>query len=191
MGATFDFVFMDPRLHTFTAADAGFWRIREVRGVTGQTLPGAGYLDVSAGMGPAGGQVWQLRGIRSNERYTTREEKAQLLQKQEGLGRAASTFAALIPIRKTEAWWQLSQDERREIFEGQSRHTTIGLRYLPAIARRLYHCRDLGDAEPFDFLTWFEYRPEDEPAFDDLVAELRASLEWTFVEREVDVRLER
>ena len=26
---------------------------------------------------------------------------------------------------------------------------------LPAIARRLHHCRDLGESEPFDFLTLF------------------------------------
>ena len=64
-------------------------------------------------------------------------------------------------------------------------------RYLPAIARRLHHCRDLGYAEPFDFLTWFEYAPSDAAAFDELVAALRASPEWTFVEREVDVRLVR
>jgi hypothetical protein len=25
------------------------------------------------------------------------------------------------------------------------------------VARRLHHCRDLGESEPFDFLTWFEY----------------------------------
>ena len=44
-------------------------------------------------------------------------------------------------------------------------------------------------AEPFDFLTWFEFRPEDEPAFDHLLAELRRSPEWTYVDREIDVRL--
>src|SRR2546428_7160638 len=38
-------------------------------------------------------------------------------------------------------------------------YTTLFRSYLPAIARRLYHCRDLG--EPFDFLTWFEYAPAD------------------------------
>jgi hypothetical protein len=63
------------------------------------------------------------------------------------------------------------------------------LRYLPAIARRLHHSRDLG--EPFDFLTWFEFAPQDEPAFDDLLAALRATEEWNYVEREVDIRLER
>jgi hypothetical protein len=59
--------------------------------------------------------------------------------------------------------------------------------YLPAVARRLHHARDLG--EPFDFLTWFEFAPSHAPAFDALLAELRASEEWRFVEREVEIRL--
>jgi hypothetical protein len=58
---------------------------------------------------------------------------------------------------------------------------------LPAIARRLYHCRDLG--EPFDFLTWFEYAPSSEEAFNELVAGLHETEEWTYVDREVDIRL--
>ena len=60
---------------------------------------------------------------------------------------------------------------------------------MTAIARRLHHARDLG--EPFDFLTWFEFAPEHEAAFDDLLGELRASPEWTYVEREVDIRVRR
>ncbi len=55
------------------------------------------------------------------------------------------------PIRKSEAWWSLPQDERRANFEERSRHIATGLKYLPAVARRLLHSRDLG--EPFDFLT--------------------------------------
>ena len=99
--------------------------------------------------------------------------------------------AALIPIRKSAAWWALPQDERREVFEAQSRHIAIGLKYLPAVARRLHHCRDLGPDEPFDFLTWFEYAPSDSAAFEELVQTLRASPEWEYVDREVDIRLTR
>jgi hypothetical protein len=62
---------------------------------------------------------------------------------------------------------------------------------LPAIARRLHHCRDLGPDEPFDFLTWFEYAPADAGAFEDLVGTLRDSPEWRYVDREVDIRLAR
>ena len=105
------------------------------------------------------------------------------------LRRPEATCAALIPIRKSDAWWDLAQDERRTIFESASHHISASLRYLPAIARRLYHSRDLG--EPFDFLTWFEFAPEHAAAFDELVATLRATAEWTYVEREVDIRLSR
>ena len=135
------------------------------------------------------GASWLLRGVTSNERYVVREEKTALVSKQEGLGREASTRAALIPIRKNAAWWALAQDERRQIFEAQSHHIGIGLNYLPAVARRLYHCRDLGPEEPFDFLTWFEYAPPDSAAFEELVQALRASPEWQYVDREVDIRL--
>jgi len=82
-----------------------------------------------------------------------------------------------------------AQDERRAVLEEQSRHIGIGLEYLPAVARRL-HSRDLG-GEPFDFLTRFEYAPEDGAAFDALLRRLRATAEWRFIDREVDVRLVR
>lgn len=71
--------------------------------------------------------------------------------KQQGLGRPEARCAAFIPIRKNAAWWNMTQDERREILEEQSRHIRIGMNYLPA--------------------------------------ELRASPEWAFVDREVEIRL--
>jgi hypothetical protein len=40
-------------------------------------------------------------------------------------------------------------------------------------------------------LTWFEYAPGNAPMFEDLVGALRATEEWTHVEREIDVRLVR
>ena len=103
------------------------------------------------------GALWYLRGITSNERYVTRDEKGELVAKQQGLGRPEATCAALIPLRKSAEWWALTQDERRRIFEDQSTHIQTGMKYLPAVARRLHHCRDLGSNEPFDFVTWFEF----------------------------------
>ena len=135
------------------------------------------------------GAVWNLFGVVSHERYLRREERDALAARSPQLGRPQAVQAALIPIRKSRAWWALSQDERRAIFQERSRHIATGLRYLPVVARRLHHSRDLG--EPFDFLTWFEFAASDEGAFDELVGELRATEEWTFVEREIDVRLER
>ena len=180
-----------PVLVTFTAGGAGPWRVDRLAAVAGVGLPLAARLAVYEGASGvrAEAAVWALRGTTSNTRYTNRAEVAALEARQEGLGRAAARKAALIPIRKTEAWWALAQDERRAILEEQSHHIAIGLEYLPAIARCLYHSREL--AEPFDFLTWFEYAPEHADYFERLVDRLRASEEWRYVEREVDIRLTR
>ncbi len=85
----------------------------------------------------------------------------------------------------------MPQDERRRIFEETSQHIRIGIEYLPGISRILHHCRDLETAEPFDFLTWFDFAPQHAQAFEEMVGQLRATEEWNYVEREVDVRLNR
>jgi len=179
------------RLFSFIGGATGEWRVTSMAAVAGATLAVAPRLKIVSGAATDVGNAWALRGITSNERYVTRNEKDSLQAKQEGLGRPSSVRAALIPIKKSPEWWGLPQDERRRIFEEQSAHVHIGLDFLPAIARRLYHCRDLGPDEPFDFLTWFEYAPAETAAFDDLVARLRASPEWKFVCREIDIRLVR
>ena len=174
----------------FCGGDAGVWRVTSLRVLSGAPLAPVDRLEVveSGGAIPAASR-WVLRGVTSYERYVTRVERAALSARQEGLGRPRATCAALIPVAKSAAWWNLTQDERRDIFETRSGHIRTGLEYLPAVARRLYHGRELGEA--FDFLTWFEFAPGDAAAFDELVGRLRASEEWTFVGREVEVRLER
>ena len=181
------------RLFSFVGGTAGPWRVFRVGTPAGETLAEVPRLNIVAGAAEQvlEGASWVLRGLTSNERYVTRSEKDQLVAKQPPLGRPEATRAALIPIRKTAAWWALTQDERRQIVEERSNHIKTGLKYLPAVARRLHHCRDLGEHEPFDFLTWFEYAPADATAFDDLLDSLRATDEWTYVEREVDIRVVR
>lgn len=179
-----------PLLVTFAAGPVGSWRVERVETMIGEGLSAAARLAVVEGPGAVPPDAaWALRGTTSNTRYTRRAELDALAARQEGLSRPQATRAALIPIRKSEAWWALAQDERRAILEEQSRHIAIGLEYLPAVARRLHHGRELG--EPFDFLTWFEFAPEHEAAFDELVRRLRASEEWRYVEREVEIRLAR
>ncbi len=184
---------MTSRQFSFVGGDTGPWRVTSARAVVGEALVQTARVDVLPELVAETSSTsgWVLRGITSNERYVMRSEKTQLLAKQQGLGRPEATCAALIPIRKSPAWWALTQDERRAIFEEQSHHTQIGLQYLPAVARRLHHCRDLSGSEPFDFLTWFEFAPEHEDSFNNMLAELRASPEWTYVDREVDIRLVR
>lgn len=174
---------------TFVGADSGMWFIDRIETLAGEPISPAKRLDVRNGDFAQHLSNWILRGSISHARYTTREEGLKLAAKQPALGRVEATKAALIPIRKSAAWWALAQDERRAIYEERSRHTTIGLEYLPRIARRLHHSRDLG--EPFDFLTWFEYAPEHEDAFEELLRRLRASEEWGFVDREIDIRVRR
>src|SRR5215469_5304110 len=180
-----------PLLVAFAASGSGRWRIESIEAVSGEPLPAAARLSVLEGAAArsADGAIWVLRGVTSNERYVTRREHDELADRQEPLGRAGSTCAALIPIKKSEVWWELAQDERRRIFEEASRHVASGLEYLPAVARRLHHGRDLG--EPFDFLTWFEFAPDEAAHFEELVQRLRSTEEWSYVEREVDVRLAR
>jgi hypothetical protein len=77
-------------------------------------------------------------------RYVERSEKGPLDAASPKLGREEAKLGALIPIRKSAAWWSLPQDERRAIFEGRSKHIELSMPYLPRIARRLYQARDLG-----------------------------------------------
>ena len=178
---------------SFVAGPTGPWRVTGVTAVRGASLPDAEALEVveqpTAAPTPLPDDaVWALHGVTSNERYTTKQERELLARRPAPLGRADSTVAVLIPVTKSDAWWALAQDERRSVIE-RSRHVPLGLAALPAVARRLHHSRDLG--EPFDFLTWFELAPRHLPLFDELLAALRSSPEWTWVEREVEVRLVR
>jgi Chlorite dismutase len=180
----------NPRLFSFIGGSKGAWRVVSSTAIVGAPLPKISHLDIVQGAVQSSDSTgWILRGVASNERYANREEKTLLLEKQAPLGRPQANLSALIPIRKNAKWWALTQDERRAIFEERSHHVTIGLKYLPAIARRLHHCRDLAEIEPFDFLTLFDYTQESESAFNDMLAELRTTEEWKFIEREVDVRL--
>jgi len=179
----------DQDVVTFAGAIHGAWVITRLEAVIGNGLPNASRLDLVRDAGARGDVAWSLRGVSGHARYVERREKTMLDAASPPLGRPEATCAALIPIRKSSAWWALPQDERRAIFEERSRHISDSMAYLPRVARRLYHARDLG--EPFDFLTWFEYAPEHAQAFEELVALLRSREEWRYVEREIDIRLSR
>ena len=182
---------MPSRLFSFVGGQDGLWRVTKMTRVVGHGLEPVERLAIvneRIDTVPQGAK-WILRGVTSYERYVNSDEHQQLAFAQPPLNRPEATCAALIPIKKADAWWQLSHDERRRIFEEQSAHIATGLKYLPAVARRLHHGYEL--EEEFDFLTWFEYAPSDAAQFENLVAELRRTEEWRFVTREVDFRLQR
>jgi chlorite dismutase len=175
----------------FRGGQSGGWRITALSTVKGQSLPAMTSLSVVHSQAIAlpllpSQTSWRLAGVASHVRYVEHAEQAQLAELQPPLGRPEASCAALIPIRKSAAWWELTQEQRRSIFEDKSHHIAGTLKYMPMIARQLYHSRDLG--EPFDFLTWFEYAPAHTELFEDLVAMLRGTEEWSYVEREIDIR---
>jgi chlorite dismutase len=81
-------------------------------------------------------------------------------------------YAAMIPIRKSAAWWNLPKEERVVMMR---EHTVPTLAYLKTITRKLYHATGLSDV---DFLTIFE--TNDMVAFNDLMIALRMVREDSF-----------
>src|SRR6266849_6553158 len=132
---------MTSLLHTFVGGAIGRWRVERIQAITGLTLPLVPRLSISEGNQTpiSEGKIWLLRGVTSYERYVHKMERSALVVQQAELGRPEATKAALIPIKKSTAWWELAQDERRAILEERSRHISIGMKYVARIARRLYH----------------------------------------------------
>src|SRR5438067_13039957 len=107
---------------TFRGGQSGSWHITSIARVKGETLPRVPALSAVQSDAIAlpilpSATSWRLAGAVSHLRYTERAEKDQLVAAQAGLGRPEATHAALIPIRKSQAWWELTQEERRKIFE--------------------------------------------------------------------------
>ncbi len=166
--------------YSFVGGKQGLWRVTDVRGIYGASLEFVERVDVVNDVVAElpSDSSWVLQSFASNIRYSKRDELTMLRAVQPELNRSEAVSAMLIPIKKSVQWWDMAQDERRAIFEEESHHTAVGLEYLPGVARRLLHCRDL--EEPFDFLTWFEFAPEHTKAFEELLLRMRASKEWEY-----------
>jgi chlorite dismutase len=164
-------------LTKFCGGQKGIWKVMSMRAIIGQSLEQVNRIDI-LNINNIDKQIecnWSLKGVSSNMRYTNRDEKTKLDITPSILGKPDFKYAALIPIRKSNEWWTLTQDERRNIFEEQSKHINYSLKYLTNVSRKLYHSKDIG--EPFDFLTWFEFAPEHSEQFDELVDYLRQTEE--------------
>ncbi|MBS0549699.1 MAG: chlorite dismutase family protein [Proteobacteria bacterium] len=172
----------------FNGGVRGNWKVTRQQSVEGSGLADVAFVD--RGTAADAAAAWTLSGVTSNLRYTNAAEKKILDATPSVLAKPGATRGALIPITKSAAWWGMAQDERRAVLEDRSQHIAIGSDYLSVVSRQLVHCRDQEGAQ-FDFLTWFEFAPENEARFDDLLAKLRATPEWGYIEREVELRLEK
>ncbi len=156
--------------------------------------PGTGYTRVETPTPWSAAATHAYHGVTEHLHYTTTAQ-ARLLERDAVAELAPSerTVAVLIPIKKTDGWWSLAQDERNAYFQRSHAlegHTEIGLRLTNKVYRRLYHCRSLG--EPFDFLTYFEFEQAHEPEFKELLRRLRdvkVNPEWAFVSDEFEIWL--
>ncbi len=131
-------------------------------------------------------------GATTHAVYTDAATRADLAQISAG---ESGPTAVLIPIRKTAGWWALAPEQRQAyVMEGAPhRHLAIGRRYAARIYRRLYQSRYLPGSD-WDFLTYFEFPPQEAAAFSDLLAELRdldENPEWAFVDRETEIWMSR
>src|SRR2546427_1777111 len=131
------YILTSPLVVSFAGGAAGGWRVDRIEGVRGSRLeevPSLGVIEGSSAPIPPDAS-WVLRGVTSNERYTTQHERAALLAVQAPLGRPEATRAALIPIKKSADWWALPQEKLRAIFEAHSLHAAFSLALPLAIPR--------------------------------------------------------
>jgi hypothetical protein len=171
----------------YVGGTVGTWEVTQFTTRQGEPLAPVPRIDIINGQlgRPAISTSWILSGLVRNTRYVSREE----FPLPGRVGSREPTCAALIPIRRSMEWWQLGHQVRREIQQTPSVFGARGLLTLSAMIHRWQHRRDL--SEQFDGVTWFEYEARDSAAFDDLLADWRASEEWKFVDRECDIRLVR
>jgi hypothetical protein len=153
--------------------------------------PGASFLrlestrELPAGSGDIVGVTEQLL-------YTRAAERADLATTSPP---GADALCVLIPVTKSEAWWQLAFDERDALFRGGARpgHLALGLPLARTLLRKLYHGRPLPGAG-WDLLAYLECAPSERPQFEALLAALRdpeRNPEWSYVERESEIWLTR
>ncbi len=100
---------------------------------------------------------------------------------------ADPVLAVPIPLRKSPAWHALSFEQRKALLPA---HVDVGVPFTKTIHRRLFHSRAF--TKDYDFLTYFEFRATDEPAFRQLCQALRdpkRNPEWAYIDRDCEIWL--
>src|SRR2546427_782132 len=105
---------------SFVGGNVGSWRVLRVDPVIGVPLAWISRLEVTEQEAQPPPGNWVLRGVTAFDRDVPSAERSLLEARQEGLGRQSATSAALIPIRKSAAWWDLPRTERCAAFGRRS-----------------------------------------------------------------------
>ncbi len=173
----------------YVGGATGSWRVDQIETFSGPDLTPVSHLEILGGrLGRVPqGTAWVLPAVVSSTRYITREDPRPAESSRSPVPESREPSAALVLIRKSDEWWNLAGATRQDIIEARSRQVDARLRMLPAIARRFTLHRDGSDA--FDFLTWFEFDAQDSALINDLARAIRATDEWNYVEREIEIRL--
>ncbi len=143
----------------------------------------------------AGGSVETLAGVMRPRSYTSHAmtEFAYAHAMPPGPGEKFP-LAAVTPMNKTDAWWQMDflhresfflprYDENEEmVVKGHALASAMG---VPGINRRLVHSPDgYGVQGNYDFVGYFEFAEKDAPVFREVMAGLRDKVqnpEWKYV----------
>ena len=143
----------------------------------------------------AGGSVETLAGVMRPRSYTSHAmtEFAYAHAIPPGPGKKFP-LAAVTPMNKTDAWWQMDFLHRESFFlpryneneemvvKGHALASAVG---IPGINRRLVHSPDgYGKQGSYDFVGYFEFAEKDAPVFREVMAGLRDTIqnpEWKYV----------
>ena len=142
-----------------------------------------------------GGSVETLAGVMRPRSYTSHAmtEFAYAHAIPPGPGKKFP-LAAVTPMNKTDAWWQMDFLHRESFFlpryneneemvvKGHALASAVG---IPGINRRLVHSPDgYGTQGSYDFVGYFEFAEKEAPVFREVMAGLRNTIqnpEWKYV----------
>ncbi|MEC8855828.1 MAG: hypothetical protein VX664_00405 [Chloroflexota bacterium] len=142
-----------------------------------------------------GGSVETLAGVMRPRSYTSHAmtEFAYAHAIPPGPGKKFP-LAAVTPMNKTDAWWQMDFLHRESFFlpryneneemvvKGHALASAVG---IPGINRRLVHSPDgYGTQVSYDFVGYFEFAEKEAPVFREVMAGLRNTIqnpEWKYV----------
>ena len=180
------------RAATFVGGKSGSLSVVSDTTISGQPIARVDAIEMIVGVvtGLPNDAAWALHGVATNDRYTTRAEKTALVSKQAPIGRPEASRSALILLRKRAEWWALTQDARRKILR-RTRTTSPSACATCLLSHG--DCFTAGILRPKRVrLSWLlDYAPESGAAFDEMLDRLRATKEWAFKDREIDIRLTR